>query len=413
MEKKITEASPPSQKRRFYSVSPTFIFLSIIFLETVLLLRFYLTSILLEPKTESLDLPVSRPSNQSQQSNESTPSAALDREFTIPNNQTEKQYTYTDETAGFSITLPNNPDLVVIPQDDGIEVKENLSLRVDAPRESYSQATRELFFVRNDYKPFPQHSSDFYKETVSKTTVDGEQAEKHFFDFLTDYGMKRKGDKETIIFLNHNGKPWGFILKKNDPGSVTLFYQALASFKFLDEARDISNWKTFNDDRLGFSFKYPNDWEMGSGALGCGPIFGPKAKEVPLDPTASPMARPLDVFPYISVCRYGYSLPNPVNLDEAVKQYSGFGKVISRSVGKVDGHDYVKVLKDWGNPVDGDIGAIIIDLSSSDAKKNFSLEILISYDSKVYKTYGTQENFSVQNYLKIVDQIVSTFKFAK
>ena len=180
------------------------------------------------------------------------------------------------------------------------------------------------------------------------------------------------------------------------------------------------DWKVYNLNGIGLSFKYPVNWNKGTEAEGCGPIFGPKAKSLPTpmaDFTITPGQSgqvpniPVTVFPYIALCTYNYRLPNPDSLEESVKLYSSFGEVISTSSGRVNGHRYVKVLKNPKTVKDGVIGAILVDHSNQDPKQSFNLTIYISYDPKFYKIYGTQETFSVDQYLKTVDQILSTFKF--
>lgn len=183
---------------------------------------------------------------------------------------------------------------------------------------------------------------------------------------------------------------------------------------------ETANWKPFYDNLTGISFRYPSDWIMGSGAEGCGPIFGPKAKYIPI-PTSNPSISPiqqdyagsstLEIFPFIAFCAYNNSnLPGSASFSDSVKFYSSFGKLASTTKMIINNHQLATILKVPAD--DGEAGAIIIDDSNQNPKKSFIIYLYIFYDEKYYKIYGSKENFSFDEFLKKIDQVVSTLKFS-
>ena len=160
-------------------------------------------------------------------------------------------------------------------------------------------------------------------------------------------------------------------------------------------SKPTTTWKTYTIEDFNLSFKYPATWEMRGSAEGCGPIFGPKAK--------MPFGVNPGIYPYIAVCEGDSS---------DIESDTTFNLV---ERGNIDGRDFAKSsLKQIDeNTVDSEsIYTIFIDTRKENPQKPYNLFIYTYYHPIDYREYGTDSNFSLEDFISSIDQILLTFEFA-
>lgn len=157
--------------------------------------------------------------------------------------------TYTDSTYGFSFKYP---------QDHKIEQRENgffvISLTTDQnPQGGISIDSRNQ---NPNYKTFTE-AEQYYHTSY---TINQEDTVNNWKTFIA---VGKEGMVQNMIFKIAIAPYKNGVINIetiNNQAYSKLFDQILSSFKFLDETGDTSSWKTYTDNTLGLSFKYPINW---------------------------------------------------------------------------------------------------------------------------------------------------------
>jgi hypothetical protein len=178
---------------------------------------------------------------------------------------------------------------------------------------------------------------------------------------------------------------------------VVLFGCGVCYF-FINKQSQISetaNWRTYTNEKFGYTIKYPNDWAY---------------REYPDTQTGAgfrPINQPNEVqYEFINVGAYG-SAENEYNVpfDEYVKE---------AAITEIQNYEKLNSIKQ----ITTDVGIkayettwIYYDMRSKE--KGTSLPITyIDYQKTVGSKYKTiQINLGNKDYMKIYDQMISTFKF--
>ncbi|MDZ7586361.1 MAG: PsbP-related protein [Patescibacteria group bacterium] len=151
---------------------------------------------------------------------------------------------------------------------------------------------------------------------------------------------------------------------------------------------ETADWKTYTNP--DFSFKYPNDWQLDDtgGEGGAAIIIAPQpdrgngTRVIMSSLTGMPFDSKWDA--YLSTSNF---------------------ELISSNQTKIDGHNFLKMRVKPRDLSNSEVYRIAIDISNSNSQPANNSWI-------IYANYAVgQENESIDQFVSIIDQILSTFQF--
>ncbi|PIR79737.1 MAG: hypothetical protein COU25_03810 [Candidatus Levybacteria bacterium CG10_big_fil_rev_8_21_14_0_10_35_13] len=259
-----------------------------------------------------------------------------------------------NQRAGYSVVVPEGWRLEYL--------NETETMIIFASDSSSSFGIGEIRFF--DYM-FNDEKNDYLGEPVS-ISVDGVNG------IVQDYKGGLVG-KQALVSIN--GKTYIFRISKDDPQNLKRFEQLLSSFKFTNYADETANWKTYTNEKYGFTLKYPPEWS----------IDDKKLNIINLGP-----------------------LSTKNHIGETIPEYVSSYIVLSlfNSTQNTDLKTF-KNLNPAVNPIWKEI--MIDEINGLDVQHKGCVsgscrEILFQKDNTIY-------NFSEQNNLKELNQILSTLMF--
>jgi hypothetical protein len=176
----------------------------------------------------------------------------------VGDNPASNLQTYRNEKYGFEFQYPNG---WIVREDNFSSVGEGLNDSFQVA--IYSGDKKESFNVTvSDKAP----SAYIYEGEKKKVIIDGLE----YTAYLFPNGSECFGDniqpeqcKEMDIPLQKNGK-W-FVFGGGGEYTNLLsdqFLKIISTFKFTNSG-ETATWQTYRNEKYGFEFKYPNNWQMG------------------------------------------------------------------------------------------------------------------------------------------------------
>lgn len=165
-----------------------------------------------------------------------------------------------------------------------------------------------------------------------------------------------------------------------------------------------ANWNVYipqesaNLRSVSLTLKYPPDWVQYQTGEGCGPIFGPKARS---------NSDNLPVYPDFILC-LGDNQSSEVDAQELTSSHPSW--LVSVARGEVDGHHFVKVRMNPEDPRDESVYTVFVDTGARDPRYQ-AIVFYTYFDESLYRKYGAQTNYSLQEFISTIDEIVSTLSF--
>lgn len=186
--------------------------------------------------------------------------------------------TYTNTKYGYAVKYPADGSFVEVPSgienadDKGYDIDFSFgkSLTIDGIEIMASKNARndktigELVETRNNVAMANTNVPGY----AEKIQIDGKPAFE-WITYLGGPGSQRIG----AIALLFDGSDYYYVVRTGDQFSPEftaekekIFNTFLSTFKFTTSG-DISNWKTYNNSKFGFSIDYPNNWNVGVNSL--------------------------------------------------------------------------------------------------------------------------------------------------
>ncbi len=162
---------------------------------------------------------------------------------------TSKWETYKSIKHGFIIKIPN--DWKDVGWNDGnlYPIQKN-EFDLDSFSISSPDRKNEIVFSEGNF------DASHFKCNSEEVEISGEKVEKHICDDVIDNLISPK--RYNYEFVNRN---FTILFYSESP----IISKIISTLKFTESENNISNWKTYRNEKYGFEFKYPKEFESTKG----------------------------------------------------------------------------------------------------------------------------------------------------